>query len=119
MKLYNKKGQSLVVEYGITFFLVLALLTSISVYVRRVLQARTRDALYFMANTVKEVHPDNGYFQYEPYYANMISVRVEDSVETTQEFGALPIGAGIIQRDLGKNVRSMTNTWQAPPAFAD
>ena len=119
MTFYNRKGQGMAVEYAITFFLVMAVLTSMSLYVRRLLQARARDALRFMAITVNKQHSEDGYFQYEPYYANMESVRVERSQETMEEFGALPIGAGIIQRDTSRRVRTSTITNQLPPAFAD
>lgn len=130
MKL-NKKGQNSFVEYATTFFLVVSIVSVMGTYVRRVLQGRTRDALYYMAGTVQADYncggaadcalPNNGtfYFQYEPYYSNSTTTRYTDTTTTMTEQGAFPLGSGIVEQIFNHQISAITNQTQLPPALAD
>ena len=127
----NKKGQNSFVEYATTFFLVTSIITMMGLYIRRVLQGRTRDALHYMARTVKADYscgaatdcalPHNGafYFQYEPYYANSTSIKFVQTYDLVREEGAYPIGAGIVDKIFNHQMSAIANQIQLPPDFAD
>ena len=119
MMKFNNKGQNSFVEYATTFFLVVSIITTMSAYVRRVLQGRTRDALHYMAGTVQADYNGTFYFQYEPYYSNSMSTRFANSVTVMTEEGAFPIGAGIVEQIFNHHISALTNQTQAPPALAD
>jgi hypothetical protein len=76
--LKNNRGQNTAVEYVVTFFLVVGILSAMSVYIRRTIQGRMRDAQLYMAKTVAEAAPAGNFtvpYEYEPYYANAEVIR--------------------------------------------
>ena len=50
----NQRGTTSLAEYAVTVFLVIAVVTAMTMYVQRTLQARMRDARHYMAKTVGE-----------------------------------------------------------------
>ncbi len=118
MKL-NKKGQNLFVEYATTFFLVVAIITTMATYVRRILQGRTLDALHHMASTVRADYPGTFRYQYEPYYSNSLSIKYQEDTTLMTEEGAYPLGSGIVTQIFDHTMSGITNQMQLAPAYAD
>ena len=84
----NNKAQANVGEYVIVLFLVVGMATAMSVYFRRGIQGKMRDASRYVGQTLQReaVLEDAGgqpqalyqsrgpfYSQYEPYYQNTVS----------------------------------------------
>jgi len=92
--LKNKKAQAVIGEYLLVFLMVVGMITAITLYFRRAVQARIRDANYSVAASVAT--RANGYFigdvllEYEPYYIHRQAVITRDA---TQRDGLLPAGA--------------------------
>lgn len=102
-----------------TFLLVVAATSAMSVYFRRVIQARIRDARQASLSLARaEGFTGNLYLEYEPYYAVSEAQRVFEGTETRQEFGTQPLGTGIFQMttDQTTSVQSASN--QLPPVNA-
>lgn len=123
--LQNKKGQGMTVQYVLTFFLVVALVSAMSVYVRRTLQARIRGARNWMGITVNAVTSNPSYnlvgnylISYEPYYANQTAVREVDSSEIRQHMGNVPSSPGTFQLDYDHQVTTESTSYQLPPVNA-
>jgi hypothetical protein len=134
-QLINRKGQGMFVQYTLTFFLVVGFVTAMTVYVRRVVQARIRGAGDFMGNQVNEVWSDpahgivgNFYLQYEPYYA---STKARKQLKTLEVEKIIPAGKdGIAVKEYpyvlqGYNIiaenttTTETQSTQASPENAD
>lgn len=75
--LRNKKAQAVMGEYVVVIFLVMAVLTGMTVYFKRALQARIHDARDYMIGEVRTrtagQFNGNLYKEYEPYYSNSAS----------------------------------------------
>ena len=70
----QRQGQSVIGQYAITFFVVIAMISVMTIYVRRGIQGRIYAAKKHMIETIRAgatgvAIPD----QYEPYYANKTS----------------------------------------------
>lgn len=113
-KITGKSGQGIAVEYVITFFLVAAVLSGMSLYFRRVIQGRIRDATRYAVHTVRQVYPGELYYQYEPYYAYTNAYRKDDSTETRTLIPIQP-GKEIAQTEYGLNTRITTHAITLPP----
>ncbi len=66
----NKKGQVVSAEYVMVFFLIITTMTSMSIYIRRALQARVFDARQTMADMVADGANVHVTYEYEPYYTD-------------------------------------------------
>ena len=120
LRFKNKRAQSSAVEYVVTFFLVVAVITGMSRYVQRTLQAKARDALHYMADTVASDDPGKPFwFQYEPYYLQSRANVIRELGTNYYEFPSLPLGSGIAQRNVNALITSFSNQVTAPPAMAD
>jgi hypothetical protein len=115
----NRKGQTSAVEYALTFFLVVAVLVSMSAYVRRAIQGRTRDALNFMAETVKADYSHTFRYQYEPYYMNSEAIKVQKDTDHTLADGVPGFASDGVMQQYGEKTTAYTNQWQLPPSFAN
>ena len=120
--LRNHKGQGITVQYTLTFFLVIAVIGAMTVYVRRAIQGRVRDARTYMVMTVNSVFHDpsvnalgNLYWEYEPYYANADVTRGTDSIERL----STPQPGGVTWIDYDSSVTTNASSTQAPPRDAD
>jgi hypothetical protein len=125
--LKNKKGQGVAVEYAITFFLVIAFMASMTVYFKRLLNARLRDSRNYMAQTVYQTvttHPTysaNAYVgglwvEYEPYYVDQSSVRGYQTSHIHTDSN--PGSTGISQDYYDDITRTETTSEQLPPRNA-
>ena len=122
----NNKGQTILSEYVLIFFVVIAALTALTVFVQRGLEARIHDARNFMVNSVinsgacdanclQATGGTIGY-QYEPYYAITLSDAqhyVQDNFEATSG-NAQAIGA-VYTKLLNENTNTISTSSQLPP----
>ena len=130
VKGHNQRGTIFLSEYAVTFFLVIAVVTAMAVYVQRAFQARLRDARHYMIENVKSVCTDGDNVnclraagnsiggQYEPYYTQVSSaVNREDQSQK----GLLASGAGTSGIFVGKeSANNLGSSWsnQLPPVNA-
>ena len=119
--LKNKNAQAVMGEYVLVIFLVMAVLTAMTVYFRRALQARIHDARDYMIGEVRVrtagVYNGNLYKEYEPYYGNT-AARVFRSMD--DEIRVLPGGSsGIFQKIYDGTVSVQVNSETAPPQDYD
>jgi hypothetical protein len=93
----------------------MSVISMMSLYVRRLLQARSVDALIYMADTVRADYPNTFRYQYEPYYANSMSRKLVDAVDIQRELQGIN-GVSIVdtQYDDWSHMRSASQ--QAPSA---
>ena len=122
--LRENKGQGNFVQYSLMFFLVIALVTVMSTYVRRAVQGRIKDAKTFMFLTANGAYtdPNNNLYgelrgAYEPYYANKAFTRAVSSRETEKTLPAFGT-AGIYEREYEQHETSTTgaSTLDSPGA---
>ena len=68
----NQRGQAVVGEYALVIFLVLAVITTMTIYFKRGIQARIHDARDYMVDEVRTRSAGSFdgdlYKEYEPYY---------------------------------------------------
>lgn len=105
-------------EYALTLFLVVGVLTAMTVYIRRVLQARIFDERKYMMNVVQSApHIGKLKLEYEPYYVQSTSTTDQSHTEQIDVLGGGHTG---IFRKSFEDVMSVgTNSVQLPPANAD
>lgn len=102
-------------EYALTFFIVVAAMAGMSLFMKRALQGRIRDAQQSMVATINARttnYVKTPFFQYEPYYMNTSSV-VDKDLSTTQTVGPSPgFSSGVFGQtwDESTEVRSTSNT---------
>lgn len=105
-------------EYALTLFLVVGVLTAMTVYIRRVLQARIFEARTYMFNTVKSApHVGKLKMEYEPYYVQTTSMTDETHSEELKTLGGGH--TGIFRKTFEDEMRVQSNSVQLPPANAD
>ena len=125
--LANRNGQGSVVQYSLTFFLVVAIVTTMSVFVRRAVQGKIFDGKNFMFNIVGDVYFNSELnfrggglaIEYEPYYLERDTQRVVDS--TGVERGIVSGDAypsGIYQQEPNERTQSISATRQLPAGLA-
>jgi len=114
----GNKGQGTAVEYALVFFVVLAVISGMTVYVKRVLQARAVDSLHYMANTVAADYSGSFRYQYEPYYMDVNSIKVVEAEDMVGEKQGVP-GTGIAVFEYDDWTRQKTRSNQLPPSFGD
>jgi hypothetical protein len=123
--LRDNKGQGTAVQYALTFFLVVAVVSAMTVYVKRAIQGRLRDARWYMARTVDQVYSDPSFniagdlwLGYEPYYVNTNTHRFVDRTTGIQTVPG-SLAEGIHQYEIDATTTLKTSSPQAPPAEAD
>ena len=100
--LHNNRAQATVGEYLLVFFLITGMITAMTIYFRRALQARAKDTRNYMFTEVAQrtqgVYSGNFFVEYEPYYSRSDSVIFRDlsGNETLSEGGT----TGIYQKDM-------------------
>ncbi|MCR4337121.1 MAG: hypothetical protein NUV91_04870 [Candidatus Omnitrophica bacterium] len=126
-KLKNSQGQGVGVQYALTFFLVVATVAGMSLYVQRTLQARIRGATRMVPLVVAnatEIGFETGYLvgdisiQYEPYYLNTVATRQVTSRETRQLRDTGIGTSGSFQHDVDQTVSVGAVSGQASPRRA-
>jgi len=127
----NNKGQAVLSEYVMIFFVVIAAAVAMTVYIQRGFEARVHDARNFMIDSLTDsgacdtncVQAAGGNIshEYEPYYAQMLS-DVEQNEE--KNAGATPsavnwsIGA-VYYRSLNAETKITSTSTQLPPKCAN
>ena len=115
--LRNTKAQAVMGEYVIVIFLVMAVMTSMTIYFKRAVQARIHDARDYMVTEVRErtagIYTGNLYREYEPYYSNTSATvfKVTDH-ETMVQSGA---SSGIFRKVYDERTSVRVNSETAPP----
>ena len=122
--LHHTRGQ-VISEYAILFFLVVAVITAMTGYLRRVLQARIWDARNTMVNTIANTYysdPSNPssynmVYEYEPYYVQTQSKNTNDSTSTDSLLSAGSINTtGIFNKEFIAVTTGQTQGQQLPPS---
>jgi hypothetical protein len=121
MRRRDKKGQAVASEYMMVIFIVIGMVSAMTVYFRRAVQgkiyaARNMTVNYVLAATNREF-AGNLYVEYEPYYANAESEteRASEIVQKLKTDG----GAGKSRTKMTISSESWTNSETAPPKEAD
>ena len=125
--LKNKKAQVNVAEYTILIVIVVSMVTAMSVYFRRTVQARIREARIYMYQTAHNEtkglvignFTHNGHFriEYEPYYQNTTSfIGTDDTITRSLRQGA---SSGIFGYSPDTSLTIVTNSIIAPPKDAN
>jgi hypothetical protein len=119
--LREKKAQAVIGEYLLIFFLVIAMITAMSIYIRRTLQGRMRDARETMVQIVidRAGNVANGtvYREYEPYYLNSDTTVTRTAVMRDSLYGGGGTGFNRKSYDDTTAVRTISQT--AAPRDAD
>ena len=108
-------------EYVLVFFLVIGMVTAMTIYFKRAVQARIFDTRNTMLNMA--LNRTEGYFtgniqaEYEPYYGNTLSTSARQEDTTTN---LLP-GAttGIFRKITDETTAVQTHSETAPPKDAN
>ena len=125
-RLRDTRGQSSLPEYVVTFFIVIAVVVAMSVYIQRGLQARMHDARNYMVQSARNEISSNADFlaaagnrvgyEYEPYYTVASSIVSRDSTVKT---GLLEGGlTGIFRKTTNEQTDAQTISVQLPPVEA-
>ncbi len=85
----NNKGQSVLSEHVMVFFIVIAAIVAMTTFVQRSFEARIHDARNFMINSANSVCDANCQqatggsisHEYEPYYAQTLSMVQQNEIE--------------------------------------
>jgi hypothetical protein len=117
--LKNKKGQGMTVQYAMSFFFVVAVVVGMTMYFKRTLQARIRDAAFYMGRTVHNVYDQNMAYQYEPYYLLSSSDRISDSGMIHELLPSFNSDMGIFVDTEAASTVISTFSNQLPPALAE
>lgn len=105
----------------LVFFLAVAMITGMTVYFKRALQARIRDARFYMLNEINAragtYYTGDLYYEYEPYYANTVSFVARTSKQQSNLLPGAASGNFIKTFDDITAVRAESET--APPKDAN
>jgi hypothetical protein len=120
--LKTNKAQVVMSEYVLMFFLAAGMVTAMTIYFKRAVQARMADARNSMINMVANRagdYYDNGFLQreYEPYYssADSMVMRYENA-----QINLLPGGStGIFRKTINETTAALTQSETAPPRDAN
>ena len=121
---FNKKGQIFAVEYIIVLGLAAAAILAMTVYFKRTVQARIRDARSGMVDIVRAkvgntYSGTNVWEQYEPYYANTDTLATKDIKQIVHTMGSPGFSSGVTQTLYNERTNSTTVSVTAPPDEAN
>jgi hypothetical protein len=126
----DNKGQAVLAEHVMVFFVVIAALVAMSTFVQRTFEARIDDARDYMINAVSNssvcdancVAASGGdiHHEYEPYYLQQLS---DVQSNGTDKSGIMPgsatsIGA-IYLKSIHEGTTTISTSCQLPPQCAD
>lgn len=119
-----KRGQMIASEYVITLFVVVGVITGMSVYFRRAVQGRIRDAHNAMLNIVRDrigtqYAGNDVYIQYEPYYRETDSEVVVANNNQSQVLPSYPLSSGLYRSNPNEQAFRISNTTTLPPINAE
>ena len=120
-KLINNNGQAVSSEYVLVFFIILGMMTAMSVFFKRIIQGSIHDARNKMVEIVEKQTSDyydgNLYYEYEPYYTYANTTVYRDVEEKTTLAGGGPAGQFRKEIDERTTVRVLSETM--PPKDTD
>jgi len=124
----NNKGQAVLAEHAMIFFVVIAALTAMTVLVQRGLQARVHDVRDYMINAVNSACDANCQqaaggssvpYEYEPYYVQTLSEVNQNSNDVTGTMTGNPKALGVIYKKVYNEKTGTQSTGvQLPPECA-
>ena len=98
--LKNLNGQGIIVQYALTFALVMAVILGMNVYLKRLVQSRVAGARDFAAQEINAVLQDTSLnlvrkfsVQYEPYYTQTHVQRTTDGAVVDRTEGGIGVGS--------------------------
>ena len=129
----NNKGQTILSEYVMIFFVVIAAAVAMTTFVQRGLEARIHDTRNFMINTVTNsgacdanclnaagVTGNQIPYEYEPYYtvsdANVAQNQQDFTGATT---GSAQVLGAIYYKGSNEATQAISNGTQLPPGCAN
>jgi len=119
----NNRAQSVMGEYVLTFFLVVAFMTSMTLYLKRALQSYVREARLEMGDVIENrtfgFYRGNIITQYEPYYINS-AASVDRRLSSSD--GLLPspgFATGIYSKTFDESTTTQSRSETLPPQLAD
>jgi len=118
--LKNRNAQAVMGEYVVVIFLVMAVLTGMTVYFKRAVQARIYDARNYMIGEVRVrtagLFNGNLYKEYEPYYANVASTLYRTMDDRTTLMSSGPAASsGIFRKVYNEETAARSNSLTLPP----
>lgn len=120
--LKNRHGQAVSSEYVVVFLIVITVMSSMTIYFRRVIQARIRDAGHSMVDTVVEragpyYNGDQTILRaYEPYYSNVISIITTEVDNKSRLLSGAT--SGIFEKEIDEETKIRSFSVTAPPKDA-
>lgn len=127
MRIYSKQGQTILPEYVLLLFIVIAFATAITVYVQRGLQARIFDARNYAINEARSECGEDCKAaagggidrEYEPYYGHIESRTDRATEDLSTIEGGISNKEGVYRKMT--NIATTTNavSWQKPPKDAN
>jgi len=115
-KLTNIKAQMVFGEYALTFFIVVSVMLGMTLYLKRTLQGRIRDAKEGMVGVVRTraagKYVKQAFSEYEPYYMNTVSIvdRQSSSVQRIMDSPGFSSGIFNMQTDESTQIKTYSNT---------
>ena len=127
MLLRSRKAQTIFPEYVLVFFVVIAMITAMTVYFQRSIQGRIRDAREYAVSEIraraKPYYPGVNeallYREYEPYYVQATSNVLMRSDDTTKLLATPGYSSGIFAQIYNQETRIQTFSNTAAPKEAD
>ena len=110
--LKNKKGQVVTAEYVMVFFLVVTVMMTMTVYIKRALQARVFAARNTMAEMVAKKTKAEVYYEYEPYNTQS-DANVFRGEATTKH-----LKNGAFSKDINSSTNVTSKAQVLDPSFA-
>ena len=118
--LNNCRAQTTVGEYLLVFFLVTGMITAMTIFFRRTVQARIFDTRNYAFNEVAKrttgFYDGNLYVEYEPYYTDTMSIVGRDS--SMNETLLAGNTTGIYRKEIEDFTSVKTLSQTAPPKNA-
>ncbi len=130
---FNKRGQTVMPEYMVAFFLVIGAAVAIGLFAQRAYQARIRDARVYVANVATDACDANCMkaaeipardkipAEYEPYYAQVDSKVTRANQDSTGlATSEIDKGqtTGLYHRKFKESTESQSASAQLPPNSA-
>lgn len=126
--LRQNKAQAIMSEYLLIFFVTIGMISAMTIYFKRAVQARVYSARHYIINDIAARVVRSGYYsadmlnlytQYEPYYANTQSL-VDRRISSTETIvGDAPGKTGIYGKAMDDYTKVITNSRTSSPKFTD
>ena len=129
----DNKGQAILSEYVMIFFVVIAAVAAMTTFVQRGFEARVHDARNFMVNSVVNSGACDANclsatgasgnqipYEYEPYYAQMLAdVGHSEQVNAGATTGKAEVIGAVYTKSLNEETNTISTSKQLPPECAD